>query len=224
MLRKIQRISISFYRNYRFRRDIDRTFCGAFEDQKAIFIHIPKAAGSSIALSLFGHQVGHKSILEYYQRDFHKADTYFKFAFVRHPMDRLYSAFSFLRNGGMNTKDQAFAEKFLSNLSFGEFVKRLAEDPSMLEWYHFRQQFTYLYDGFDPKNILVNYVGKYENLETDLKSISNRLGTGQEIPHLNPTSRTVSVGEEGFSKETIELVAQIYAEDFEVFGYSLPSL
>src|SRR5690242_8686296 len=67
----------------------------------SIFVHVPKAAGVSIARALYGDLgMGHMTLAEYRtvfrQRAF---DKMFKFAFVRNPFDRLHSAYHFLRAG-----------------------------------------------------------------------------------------------------------------------------
>ena len=50
-------------------------------------------------------------------------ENYFIFCFVRHPVDRLYSAYSFLKKGGINVYDQELFNNFLSNYSdFDDFV------------------------------------------------------------------------------------------------------
>lgn len=37
-------------------------FAAGFYEHKAIFVHVPKAAGSSVADALFGQPVGHRPI------------------------------------------------------------------------------------------------------------------------------------------------------------------
>lgn len=70
------------------------------DEMGCIFVHIPKAAGTSVAHGLFGRGVGHKSIYEY--RKIFGADfqEYFKFAVVRNPFSRVVSAYESLRRGG----------------------------------------------------------------------------------------------------------------------------
>ena len=77
------------------------------DKHKCIFIHVPKAAGSSVETSeIFEDQRiktgeyvgGHTTALEYRETYPGKFKNYFKFAFVRNPYSRLVSAFSYLSN------------------------------------------------------------------------------------------------------------------------------
>ena len=55
------------------------------DEHQCIFIHIPKAAGTSVTLTLFGKGSRHVPWFEYYQANPRKFRKYFKFAFVRIP-------------------------------------------------------------------------------------------------------------------------------------------
>ncbi|MBC7005533.1 sulfotransferase family 2 domain-containing protein, partial [Photobacterium sp. BZF1] len=66
-----------------------------------LFIHIPKAAGSSISLELYGVQISHCKIEEYISCDRNRLSSIKKFSIVRNPIDRFISAYDFLCNGGM---------------------------------------------------------------------------------------------------------------------------
>lgn len=79
----------------------------SFDHYRYLFIHITKTAGTSVAISLFGELPYHYTAVQYrviYGRK--TFNRYFKFAFVRNPWDRLYSAYSFLKNGGWNNEDR----------------------------------------------------------------------------------------------------------------------
>ena len=70
-----------------------------------------------------------------------KFDSYFKFTFVRNPYDRLFSAYTFLKKGGINDQDNNFAKKYLSEYnSFDNFVKFGLIKPEVLSWVHFKPQ------------------------------------------------------------------------------------
>ena len=76
-----------------------------FDREKAIFVHIPKAAGTSIALSIFGELPYHYKAIDYIVFFGRKTfNQYFKFAFVRNPWDRVYSAYTYLRKGGWDKR------------------------------------------------------------------------------------------------------------------------
>src|SRR5258706_16293188 len=102
---------------HRFRRWNFRTFRpakfaglqkkrGPFDEHRCIFVHIPKCAGNSVTKSLSqfgGFDCGHTN-LKRFQIMFgpEEFNRYFKFAFVRNPYDRLFSAFLFMKKGGTN--------------------------------------------------------------------------------------------------------------------------
>src|SRR5947208_3465937 len=99
-------------------------YAGYPNRHRCIFIHIPKTAGSSIALSLFGEQLEHITYRDYQIANPRKFDRYFKFAFVRNPWDRVVSSYFFLRNGTMDEGNRAEAERLLAGYSdFGSFVR-----------------------------------------------------------------------------------------------------
>src|SRR3954465_5712000 len=87
-----------------------------FDYYKCIFIHIPKTAGVSISKSLFGNYTDHANI-DWYLKHYEKrtVEQYYKVAFVRNPWDRLYSAYVFLRQGGMYEADATFYNQNLSH-------------------------------------------------------------------------------------------------------------
>ncbi|WP_169978128.1 sulfotransferase family 2 domain-containing protein [Tautonia rosea] len=91
----------------------------------ALFVHIPKAAGTSIVRSLFGCEGGRHMTLRHYSliSSAQELKDAFKFTFVRNPWDRLYSAFSYLKGGGRGQADQLWAEQHLTRVpDFRAFV------------------------------------------------------------------------------------------------------
>ena len=80
-----------------------------YRKQQVIFIHIPKAAGTSVARAVLGKRAGHFTAETV--RDRMGNDPYYKlysFAVTRHPVDRLYSAYRYVKgNGGT---EGAFAD------------------------------------------------------------------------------------------------------------------
>ncbi len=79
-----------------------------FDRLRCIFVHIPKAASVSVCRGLFGELAGGHAHIGVYQLAFSHLEfsSYFKFAFVRNPWDRLFSAYAFLRDGGMDESDR----------------------------------------------------------------------------------------------------------------------
>ena len=100
---------------------------GAFRRDGVIFVHVPKAAGSTINLSLFGFRNGHRSIESFWHVDPTFTEEAFKFSFVRHPYLRFVSAYKYLRAGGISTRDaehqREFPDAFESMRAFAEASK-----------------------------------------------------------------------------------------------------
>lgn len=112
----------------------------------------------------------------------------------------------------MNAVDCAFAETHLAGLDFEAFVGRLAEEPVLLNWMHFRPQHEYVRSG---DRVLVDCVGRYENLEGDFAFVANRLGKPADLPLRNADTD----GRTPVAQETRALVRQIYAIDYQTFCY-----
>jgi hypothetical protein len=68
-------------------------YAGYPNRHRCIFIHIPKTAGASIALSLFNEPPRHVHYRDFEIANPDKFRRYFKFAFVRNPWDRLVSSY-----------------------------------------------------------------------------------------------------------------------------------
>lgn len=194
----------------------------AFREKKCIFIHIPKAAGSSVSDALFGEAVGHRPIRRHvaYTPDIIK--DFYKFTFVRNPWDRLYSGYNyFYRCVGMNAhRDHRWANEFLSQLTtFEKFIHKL-ENPKFLKtikkYDHFRDQRDWLYDPSSGKN-LIDFVGRFESLDNDFEIICDHLGMTRTLPHERRGS-----GEnfrEYYTKKMINIAADAYENDIREFSY-----
>ena len=66
----------------------------------SLFVHIPKNAGTTIAVALYGRFIGHRTAIWYRIADRQLFESKYTFAVIRDPMDRFISAFYFLQNGG----------------------------------------------------------------------------------------------------------------------------
>lgn len=70
------------------------------------------------------------------------------------------------------------------------------------------------------REILVDSVFRFENLENAWQEICARIGIPQKtLAKLNPSLRIVK---ERVTKEVLSLVRNAYARDFEIFGYTPP--
>jgi len=190
------------------------------DEMGCIFVHIPKAAGTSVAHGLFGCGVGHKSIYEYrkiFGADFQK---YFKFAVVRNPFSRVVSAYESLRRGGNPVWPNAhrYGDEVLCKYEgFESFV--LEElDRAIKEQKHFRPQRKFLMIGGE---LAVDYVAYLETLEEDFDRICERLGVDRELPHRNRTGDRRPPLRTYYERDAVaDAVRTLYADDFSVLDYS----
>lgn len=202
--------------------------------KKFIFIHVYKVAGTSInrALGKYGAYSSKtrnpvkriKNAMgwapQYYIHDFpghitaselknqlptEIFDSYFKFAFVRHPLDWQVSLYHF----ALQDPDHFQHELTKSFGSFDEYIRWRVDGNFVL-------QQDFICD--DEGKVLVDFVGKFETLNEDFRRICHRLKIHpRQLPHSNPSKR--GSYKEYYSPETEKMVRQCFAADFEKFDY-----
>jgi Sulfotransferase family len=209
---------------------------------RAIFIHIPKTAGTSVeaALGMHGEKTdigitpypnqvpdqGHLygGGLQHLTAEQLKAtlgddalfSRYFKFAIVRNPWDRLVSTCAWA--------DQKWAKgQHLTPAQFDQAVRQIYalylaaqswSHPSLASP-HLKPQSLYILN--DDQSPAVDYVARYESLEADWRHICEHLGVDAALPirmksHHRPY-------QDYYSDQTRAAVAQMYAQDASAFGY-----
>ncbi len=195
--------------------------------RQAIFIHVPKAAGSSIKTELYGKPLyGHRRIAEFFAYDPNKAARFFKFGFVRNPWDRLLSAHTFLMQGkGTNARDDRFAAEMLRPVGdFSDFVKALDVPryrSAVLRYDHFRPQVDWICRPGQRDHAL-DFLGRFERIETDMAELRAKIGLpAQPLPHARPSRH--SPFRDAYDTQTREIVAGIYAVDIALLGYAFDS-
>jgi len=194
-----------------------------FVENNCLFIHIPKTGGVSVSKTLFGNLAGGHDSAKHYQCAFNKKDyeAMFKFTFVRNPWDRLYSAYKFLISGGMNQKDRDWAKKNLSKFrDFNDFVINGIGKGMPLDYIHLLPQVHFI-NLPHSRRFQVDFIGLYENIDADFKTICKRSGLPQiQLPHLNKTKKKGEGGYiEAYNQKSIEIVEELYRRDIEAFGY-----
>lgn len=192
----------------------------AFDYYRCIFVHIPKAAGISVALTLFGNYGGSHRTLRWYQNNYmrHTFSRYFKFTFVRNPYDRLYSAYTFLRKGGINDEDRAFSERVLVKYeTFEDFVLGYLNEETIYSYIHFYPQLEFLIDR--NHKIAVDFIGRFENIDQDFFRVSQKIGVNKTLPHLNKTESKKE--QPVFSDQVKAKIQELYKDDFMKLGYEM---
>ena len=190
-------------------------------DMGALFVHIPKCAGISFSRALFNSiGPGHLTIRSYEviltKKEY---DSCFKFTIVRNPWDRLFSAYTFLMQGGIADNDIQFRDDVLSNYpNFEQFVLHGLKNPNVMSYYHFLPQVHFLrnYRG----KVAVDFIGRFEQLQDDFKHIADKLGLSCELKHDNKTNcRTSEVYRDAYTPFMQKRVESVYRADVELLGY-----
>jgi hypothetical protein len=195
-----------------------------FDAYRCLFVHIPKCAGVSVCQSLFGNLgAGHHDLATYRKLfSAQEFESYFKFAFVRNPWDRLLSAYTFLQAGGFHAGDRRWARQELGRFAdFDSFVTHWLDPDSARSWIHFRPQYEFICDADGRPGL--DFIGRYERLAEDFSLICARLGIEAELQRLNiATSR--GDYRTAYSDTTRRIVAEVYSEDVAFFGYDFDNL
>jgi hypothetical protein len=188
-----------------------------FDENRCIFVHITKTAGTSVATSLFNYLPYHYTAVDY--RVIYGKKTfnqYFKFAFVRNPWDRLYSAYRYLKSGGWNEKDKKWAEQNLNQFdSFGSFVKQWLTKENIKKHRHFWPQYLFVCD--NKKRIIIDYLAYFETIEDDFDRLCGLLKIEAALGRHN--ANPGNDYRDAYDAESRNLVAEVYSTDIELFGY-----
>lgn len=191
-----------------------------FDRYRCLFVHVPKVAGVAISRALFGNLGGGHRTLEAYRLIFTRSQyaSYFKFAFVRNPWDRLHSAYRFLRAGGFQEEDRVWAREHLAGFpEFREFVLRWVTAENIRMWNHFRLQSDFVVVSRGPG---LDFLGYFENLDDDFRAVAHRLGLRArlEVENRGPEPRRSYL--EDYDEASCRRVSEVYREDIARFGYT----
>lgn len=176
-----------------------------------VFVHINKTGGSSIERAL-GISQDHSTALEKYRQLGAKAwEQKFVFAVVRNPWDKVVSHYHYrvkTKQTGLGDNPIAFREWVLR--CYLDRDRQYYDQPRM-----FMPQWHWLID--EKGKSLVDFVGRFENLNQDFATISDRLSLGSSLGHVKPSSR--GSYQNYYNEETQALIAASFAEDIDAFGY-----
>lgn len=147
-----------------------------------------------------------------------------RFAFVRNPWDRLVSCYS------EKIRDDGDSENFTDGVSnvllpFGLFKRGMTFEsfatvamsiPDQRAEPHWRSQYTFLVDRRG--HLPLDFLGRFERLQSDIAAVSKAVGIPAELPHLLASDRRGY--REYYSGKLRELVADRYSQDVATFGYT----
>lgn len=130
-------------------------------------------------------------------------------------VDNNYQSYEELCQKGVKFNNKNKSLKIKKHETFKDFCLKFAES-GWLKDTHFIPQSELLCD--NKKKLLVDFVGKYENLESDLKTISEKIGIKIKISHHRKTNHHNY--RNYFDQQTKEIIQNIYKDDLNLFGYS----
>ena len=146
-----------------------------------------------------------------------KCNNYFKFCFVRNPWDKLVSFYCDKLNiNNPSHRDFLKYNGFKVGISFEELVYAIRDIQDREAERHFKSQYTFVTD--QRNNLVVDFVGRFENLEEDFNKICKIAG----LPPIALPHRYKSVHDHYstyYTDETRRVVAERYKKDIEMFGY-----
>ena len=138
---------------------------------------------------------------------------YYKFAFVRNPLDRIQSGW---KDKIVNraTGGGKYSESLFNRLmDFDFFIDWLLDQDPLTINIHFRRQTLLI-----PHD--VNFIGRMENFTSDINCILAELGVkgSYKIPHNNKTIETNS--QLSLSSSTLKKIITYYKPDYSRFEYT----
>lgn len=188
---------------------------------RCVLIHIPKTGGTSIRKGIWksnyeGPEFG--AVPERWKREF-------KFAFVRHPLCRLTSAYRMFTEGAVGDPSWKFPEDGRP-LSFDQFLDIVFDESIIYD--HRRRSFEekirhHTVPQTHPFNALrdADFIGRYERLQDDFKIIAQRVGLGGiDLPHMHFTTARPYMTY--FNDTQLKKAVAYYKADFELLQYKLP--
>lgn len=193
-----------------------------FIETNSIFVHVPKAAGVSIATSLYGSLAGGHLRLEEYRRLFRPEaiESMFVFTVVRNPFDRIFSAYNFLMQNGMSAGDRDFCANVLAPCrSFEHFVMDFLGRDEIQQHVHFIPQAHFI-EGRNGLAQVLDFVGRFETLRDDFELIRKHVQPGARLSHSNRTRGTAPEDyRSAYTPAMIDIVAELYGPSMRLLGY-----
>jgi len=122
---------------------------------------------------------------------------------VRNPWDWQVSLYKYM----LKTQDHFQHDLIKGMDSFDAYIKWRCE-------HEVRFQRDFIFDGDD---CIVDFVGRFEDLESDFGEICKRIGIMASLPRLNVSNSKPY--RQFYSDESRRLVEETFAPDIEAFGY-----
>lgn len=138
-------------------------------------------------------------------------NNYFKFSFVRNPWDKVVSQFHYIKTRPMLLEYMGLNRW----TSFRRYVETICGKHQLhVQSY---EQWRFVYD--TSAESLVDFIGRFETLERDFQKVAERIGLAcTRLPHKMKTKKRKTY-HRYYDKKSMQLVADTYARDIQLFGY-----
>ena len=197
-------------------------------ETKSIFIHIPRAAGTSIEVAFQGKDQWNvnprtKHLIASTAKKLYKDywDEYFKFSFVRNPWDRMVSLCKYgnfhpreanrtygcdIKSGTLNMRN--YFKKFPTGREIDP--RTLSADDNFSDPISNSVYFNIL-------NEEIDFIGKFENLQTDIQYVAERVKRNIKLQKKETSNHRHYSSY--YDESTKKLVEDTYAYDIEKLKY-----
>ena len=192
-----------------------------------IFIHIYKCGGMSLRKHITDNlnskelHLSHSTAKE--MRDYCYSNggqffwhTAFKFSIVRNPFDWVVSLYEFIKGNPSHENHEEVKE-----MDFKQFCKwnvSAINDKKTNVNGKLNTLTEFLFDG---DKLLVDFVGKLENIDEDFKVICSKLGIkNEDIPHINETKGRKKDYREYYDEESKDIITKGFYYDLVNFNYT----
>ena len=165
--------------------------------QGFLFIRIPRTASTSI-LSVVGGQHRHITAKRYKEMLDSAFDGLWKFSVCRNPYTRFVSAY--------HSQPSKHVKQNINEILEHKGVKDLIKtDPQ-----HYMLQTDYLYDD----KLMVDYLGRFEELDKTWKHIMKELKINEPLPHIGASQKVE------LTDKAKKPIYEYYKKDFDLLCYS----
>jgi len=187
-----------------------------------LFVHVPKAAGTSISTALYGRFLGHYRLEEVRSFDPRLIETLPTFSVARNPWDRCLSAYRFSKRpeiaDGKTPSLNIDVRRELQHFeTFDSFLYDWlrGKDVNALD-YVFQEQSFFMCNSENEMEL--EFIGKVERIHEVETWLSDTTGRDIKIGALNKSGNAIDYRSH-YNADTRKLVKQIYARDINNFGY-----
>ncbi|QDV76314.1 sulfotransferase family 2 domain-containing protein [Botrimarina mediterranea] len=201
---------------------------------ESVLSHYDESCGEDLASpGLFPHRHAPPEIVRALLPAGHW-DSYFKFVFVRDPIDWVVSQFRWNFPPPLTYVKKLYwcpSRVFETVREYGTFRQQIHQRILEAADIHFLHDFLRRFRGiptyptlyqstyaFDINgNKIVDFIGRFERMAEDTTSVYDRLDITSKTPHLNRSFRKPALA--SLTDAAIDAVHQLWAKDYELLGY-----